>query len=63
MSDWEGKSDEQQTFNMEDETINQNFADFFHIEVLEGSMLDDKDEKELLSLMRLLSKLSGGMHR
>lgn len=30
---------------MEDETINQNFADFFHIEVLEGSMLDDKDEK------------------
>ena len=27
------------------ETINQNFADFFHIEVLEGSMLDDKDEK------------------
>ncbi|KAA4645694.1 FtsX-like permease family protein, partial [Bacteroides ovatus] len=37
--------DEQQTFNMEDETINQNFADFFHIEVLEGSMLDDKDEK------------------
>ena len=45
VSDWEGKSDEQQTFNMEDETINQNFADFFHIEVLEGSMLDDKDEK------------------
>ena len=45
VSDWEGKSDEQQTFNMEDETINQNFADFFHIEVLEGSMLGDKDEK------------------
>lgn len=52
MSDWEGKSDEQQTFNMEDETINQNFADFFHIEVLEGSMLDDKDEKGAVVIMR-----------
>ena len=43
--DWEGKSDEEQSFNMEDETINQDFVDFFHIEVLEGSIPDEKDEK------------------
>ena len=43
--DWEGKSDEEQSFNMEDETINQDFVDFFHIEILEGSIPDEKDEK------------------
>lgn len=43
--DWEGKSDEEQSFNIEDETINQDFVDFFHIEVLEGSIPDEKDEK------------------
>lgn len=43
--DWEGKSDEEPNFDMEDETINQDFVDFFHIEVLEGSIPDEKDEK------------------
>ena len=43
--DWEGKSDEESNFDMEDETINQDFVYFFHIEVLEGSIPDEKDEK------------------
>lgn len=46
IKEWEGKTtDSEQYIDLEDETINQEYADFFGVEVLEGSMLDEKDGK------------------
>ena len=49
IKEWEGKAtDSEQYIDLEDETINQEYADFFGVEVLEGSMLDEKDGKNMV---------------
>ncbi len=45
MREWEGQ-DKEQRIKLEKETINQDYANFFQVEVLEGNMLDEKDGKE-----------------
>lgn len=46
VKEWDGKTtDGEQCIDLEDETINQDYADFFGVEVLDGSMLDEKDGK------------------
>lgn len=44
--EWEGQADKEQRIKLEKETINQDYANFFQVEVLEGNMLDEKDGKE-----------------
>ena len=45
IKEWEGKAtDSEQYIDIEDETINQEYADFFGVEVLDGSMLDEKEK-------------------
>ena len=46
VNEWEGQADKEQRVNVESETINQEFADFFQVGLIEGSMLDEKDGKE-----------------
>lgn len=46
VNEWEGQTDKEQRVNVESETINQEFADFFQVGLIEGSMLDEKDGKE-----------------
>ena len=49
VKEWDGKvADSEQYIELEDETINQDYADFFGVEVLNGSMLDEKDGKDMV---------------
>ena len=46
LREWEGQTDKEQRIKLENETINQDYVDFFQIDVIEGDMLDEKDGKE-----------------
>ena len=43
LREWEGQTDKEQRIKLENETINQDYVDFFQIDVIEGDMLDEKD--------------------
>ena len=43
VDEWEGQTDKKQQIKVEKEAINQDYVDFFQVEVIEGSMLDEKD--------------------
>ena len=60
IKEWEGKAtDSEQYIDLEDETINQEYADFFGVEVLEGSMLDEKDGKNMVVINEAAVKAFG----
>ena len=60
IKEWEGKTtDSEQYIDLEDETINQEYADFFGVEVLEGSMLDEKDGKNMVVINEAAVKAFG----
>lgn len=59
INDWDGKADDDKTIEMEDERINQEFADFFGVEVLQGSMLDEKDGEEMVVINEAAVKAFG----
>ena len=58
--EWDGKvADSEQYIELEDETINQDYADFFGVEVLNGSMLDEKDGKDMVVINEAAMKAFG----
>lgn len=59
LTDWEDKSEDAPEMRLEDETINQEYADFFGVELLEGSMLDEKDEEGMILLNETAVKAFG----
>lgn len=60
IKEWEGKTTgSEQYIDMEDETINQEYADFFGVEVLDGSMLDEKDGKNMVIINEAAVKAFG----
>ena len=60
IKEWEGKAtDSEQYIDIEDETINQEYADFFGVEVLDGSMLDEKDGKNMVVINEAAVKAFG----
>ena len=60
VKEWDGKTtDGEQCIDLEDETINQDYADFFGVEVLEGSMLDEKDGKNMVVINEAAVKAFG----
>lgn len=59
LTDWEDKSEDAPEMRLEDETINQEYADFFGVELLEGSMLDEKDEEGIVLLNETAVKAFG----
>ena len=60
--DWEGQADKEQRIKLEKETINQDYANFFQVEVLEGNMLDEKDGKEAVLINEAAAKAFGWDH-
>lgn len=60
VKEWDGKNtDSEQYIELEDETINQEYADFFGVEVLDGSMLDEKDGKYMIVINEAAVKALG----
>ena len=60
VKEWDGKTtDGEQCIDLEDETINQDYADFFGVEVLDGSMLDEKDGKDKVVINEAAVKVFG----
>lgn len=61
VKEWDGKNtDNEQYIELEDETINQDYADFFGVEVLDGSMLDEKkDGKDMIVINEAAVKALG----
>ena len=61
VTEWDGKNtDNEQYIELEDETINQDYADFFGVEVLDGSMLDEKkDGKDMIVINEAAVKALG----
>ena len=60
VKEWDGKTtDGEQCIDLEDETINQDYADFFGVEVLDGSMLDEKDGKNMVVINEAAVKAFG----
>ena len=60
VKEWDGKvADSEQYIELEDETINQDYADFFGVEVLNGSMLDEKDGKDMVVINEAAMKAFG----
>ena len=60
--EWEGQADKEQRIKLEKETINQDYANFFQVEVLEGNMLDEKDGKEAVLINEAAAKAFGWDH-
>lgn len=58
VKNWEVKNEEQY-IDIEDEVINQEYADFFGIELLEGSMLSEKDGEEMIVVNEATVKAFG----
>lgn len=58
VKNWDGKNEEQY-IDIEDEVINQEYADFFGIELLEGSMLSEKDGEEMVVVNEATVKAFG----
>lgn len=60
LKEWDGKNtDSEQYIELEDETINQEYADFFGVEVLGGNMLDEKDGKDMVVINEAAVKALG----
>lgn len=60
LKEWDGKNtDSEQYIKLEDETINQEYADFFGVEVLDGNMLDEKDGKDMVVINEAAVKALG----
>lgn len=60
VKEWDEKNtDNEQYIELEDETINQEYADFFGVEVLDGSMLDEKDGKYMIVINEAAVKALG----
>lgn len=60
LKEWDGKNtDSEQYIELEDETINQEYADFFGVEVLDGNMLDEKDGKDMVVINEAAVKALG----
>ena len=59
VQDWEDKTDGEQDIEIEDELFNQDYVDFFGIELLEGSMLDEKDGEEIVLINETAVKTFG----
>ena len=60
LKEWDGKNtDSEQYIELEDETINQEYADFFGVEVLDGNMLDEKDGKDMVVINEAAMKAFG----
>ncbi|WP_294553940.1 ABC transporter permease [uncultured Bacteroides sp.] len=60
VKEWDEKNtDNEQYIELEDETINQEYADFFRVEVLDGSMLDEKDGKDMIVINEAAVKALG----
>lgn len=59
LNNWEDKAEKDKPIEMEDERINQEFADFFGVEVLQGSMLDEKDGEEMVVINEAAVKAFG----
>lgn len=59
VAEWEGQTDKEQRVKVEDETINQNYVDFFQIEVLQGNIPDEKDEKKVVVINEAAVKAFG----
>lgn len=61
VKEWDEKNtDNEQYIELEDETINQEYADFFGVEVLDGSMLDEKkDGKDMIVINEAAVKTLG----
>lgn len=58
VKNWDGKNEEQY-IDVEDEVINQEYANFFGIELLEGSMLSEKDGEEMVVVNEATVKAFG----
>lgn len=60
LKEWDGKNtDSEQYIELEDETINQEYTDFFGVEVLDGNMLDEKDGKDMVVINEAAVKALG----
>lgn len=59
VDEWEGQEDKSQRVKVEHETINQEYMDFFKVELIEGRMLDEKDEKEAVVINESAVKAFG----
>lgn len=59
VKDWEDKTNGEQYLDIEDELLNQEYVDFFEIELLEGSMLDEKDGEEIVLINEAAVKAFG----
>lgn len=58
-SEWDDKTQNDQTIELEEEVVNQDFADFFGVEVLQGSMLDEKDGEGMVLINESAVKALG----
>lgn len=59
IDEWEGQKDKTQIIKVEREAINQDFVDFFQVELIEGSMLDEKDGKDAIVINESAAKAFG----
>lgn len=59
MTEWEGQAANNQQVSLEWEAISQNYVDFFQIEVIEGSMLDEKDGENMVVINEAAAKVLG----
>lgn len=62
VQDWEEKASEAPNVSIENEVLNQDYVDFFGIELLEGSMLDEKDGEENVLINEAAVKAFGWEH-
>ena len=59
VSDWEDKTGEEPHIDVEDEALNQDYVDFFGIELVEGDMLDEKDGEGMVLINEAAVKAFG----
>ena len=59
LREWEGQTDKEQRIKLENETINQDYVDFFQIDVIEGDMLDEKDGQGVVVINEAAVKAFG----
>jgi len=59
LREWEGQTDKEQRIKLENETINQDYVDFFQIDVIEGDMLDKKDGQGVVVINEAAVKAFG----
>lgn len=59
VNEWEGKTSGEEYIDIEDEALNQDYVDFFGIELLEGSMLSEKDGEGMVVINEAAVKAFG----